>query len=87
MDEHVHEWRLYDDGSGAFCIKGKSGEWSCRMDRKQTEARLNATEKTIAWLRLEGMFRMDPDITLDEVDDAKKAMRDAYADMLEGKDA
>ena len=45
----------------------------------------NATEKTKAWLYLEGMFRMNPAITLDDVDDAKRTMRDAYADMLEGK--
>ena len=83
MDEHVCEWKIR--GAGIRCKDFP--RCPLKLSNVEIEARLNATEKTIAWLRLEGMFRMDPDITLDEVDDAKKAMRDAYADMLEGKDA
>ena len=39
----THKWKLYDDGSGAFCVAHH--EQACMMDRDDVERRLNATEE------------------------------------------
>ena len=78
MTEHVSEceWKLYDDGSGAFCIAHH--ERACMMNRDDVEARLNATERLSAEdLFPEGFAIVHPN--LDKLI--------AYANILEGKDA
>ena len=85
MTEHVHEWEEYiapnyDPPPYIRCKHCKEP-----MGKVEQLARLNATEKTKRWLYLDLMFRLDPDISLDEVDRAEKEMRDACADILEGK--
>lgn len=47
MTEH-HEWRLYDDGSGAFCINREHHDKACMMSREEIEACLNATGRLSA---------------------------------------
>ncbi|KKK79276.1 hypothetical protein LCGC14_2835130 [marine sediment metagenome] len=38
----MHEWKLYDDGSGAFCVAHHGR--ACMMDRDDVELRLNVIE-------------------------------------------
>ena len=42
---HKHEWRLYDDGSGAFCTQMKPHICGVQLSAEQAEHCLNATEE------------------------------------------
>ena len=75
IDGHIHEWCLFDDGSGAYC---RQRDCPARKNRDEVSACIDATDK----LDTEKALNIANGYALKQ--DDYNAIKD-YADILDGK--